>query len=373
MTLNKIKWNIWSRWKIFQKFPQQRRANIINPTGQIPLNNGHYTLVMVVGPHFNQNVPNAMMTFRMGYCNAFEELGIPYIIVDIKELGKVLPSLINPFCMINGSDFAFMDENIIKLLKKYPHSVWVNPLFKNSAEFFEMHGLDANIWIWDEKLVDKILDSKPTFVHTATVESGLKFFEKWSNNGVRLISLPLACDTLLYNRSAPYMKEFEGTRMAFVGGYWDSKGKQIDKYLRPFEDDLVIYGYNKWPYSGYRGQLDRKAEPSLYRQSLICPTINEPSVKLLHGQINERVFKVLGCGGGTVVDAVPAYRELFSEDELLIPQDENEFNEFVKELLINEQLRNKFIKKGYEAVRNRHTYIHRARVVLKEIGIDIKK
>lgn len=364
---------IQSIWKILRKNPQNKRPNIIESVGKLPLNKGPLTFVVAVGPLFDQNVPNAMMTFRMGYCNAFEELGIPYIIVDLKELDKVLPSLINPFCMINGSDFAFMDENIIKLLKKYPHSVWVNPLFKNSDKFFESHGLDANIWIWNEKLIEKILNSNPTFVHTATVESGLIFFEGWSNNGVRLISLPLACDTTLYNLSAPYRPEFNGIQIAFVGGYWESKGRQIDKYLRPFEDDLVIYGYDKWPYRGYRGQLSREAEPSLYRQALISPTINEPTVKLLHGQINERVFKVLGCGGVTAVDAVPAYRELFSEDELFIPQDENEFNEFVKELLVNDSLRNKFSKKGYEAVSDRHTYIHRARVVLKEMGLDINK
>lgn len=344
------------------------RANITEPTGKLPLDNGNCTFVVAVGPYFDQNRPDAMMTCRMGYCYAFEELGIPYLIADINELDKVLPSLTNPFCMILGADYQFMSKDIITFIKKYPKVAWVDPWFKGSDEFFQSHGLDAHIWTWSNKHRRRILDSEPSFVFTATAEPGLRFFEEWEKKGARLLSLPLACDTTLYNHSAPHREEFEGVRMAYVGGYWKSKGKQIDKYLRPFEDDLVIYGYSKWPYRGYRGQLSREAEPSLYRQALICPTTNEPTVRLLHGQINERVFKVLGSGGMTVVDAVPAYRELFAEGELIVPEDEHEFYDVVIELLVNDGLREQYRRRGYEAVAFRHTYVHRAKVILEQLG-----
>ncbi|MBN1867364.1 glycosyltransferase family 1 protein [Candidatus Sumerlaeota bacterium] len=310
-----------------------------------------------------------MMTCRMGFCRAFEEMGIPYLIVDVRDLVRVLPTVPNPFVCIFGSDFDVIDRRTVRLLKRHPLFVWVNPWFKGSDAFFAQHNLDPTIWTWTDQHLRKILDSEPGFVYTATVSKGLGFFEEWGNRGLKVVSLPLACDATLYSPSAPMRPEFEGVRMAFVGGYWESKGRQIDKYLRPFEAELTIYGYSPWPYRGYRGMLPRDAEPSLYRQARLSPTINEPTVRLLHGQINERVFKVLGCGGATVVDAVPAYRELFTEEELPIPQDEREFVEMARELLRDPVLREEQAQRGLRAVTNRHTYEDRARVVLDRLGL----
>lgn len=367
----KLRQHLRSLLWVVKKSTGELSAIITEPQGNLDLNKATHTAVIVVGPSFNQNIPDAMMTCRMGYCNAFEKIGIPYVIIDIKDLEKKLPSLNKPFCIIFGSDYAYMSYRIVKFLRNYPKLVWVNPWFDNSDNFFKSHNLDPSIWTWSNKHRLKILESEPSFAFTATVKPGLFFFTRWEKAGMKVVSLPLACDTSLYNLDAPYRPEFEGIRLAFVGGYWESKGTQIDEYLRPFEDDLVVYGYNRWPYRGYRGVLSREAEPSLYRQSLVSPTINEPTVKLLHGQINERVFKVLGSGGVPVVDAVPAYKELFKEEELLIPKDANEFKTMLSELLIKESLREQYGRKGYNAVITKHTYVHRAKVVLKELGIPI--
>lgn len=356
--------------RIFSREPHTKRANIVEPAGRLLPDKGPLTFVVAVGPSFDQNIPTAHVCIRMGYCKAFEQLGIPYLIVDVSDLETVLPSMINPFCYIVGNDYTAMRPRTIEMLKKYPHFVWVDRWFRGSDGFFASHGLDASTFTFSHSLRGKILESEPSFVFTATVQQGLHFFEGWERHGCRVISVPFACDTTLYRPSPPYRPEFEGIRMAFVGGYWNSKGQQIDRYLRPFEDELIIYGYDEWPYRGYRGVLSREAEPSLYRQALVCPTINEPTVRLLHGNLNERVFKVLGSGGVTVVDAIPAYRELFGEDELIVPEDEHEFHEAVRELLDNDALRSEFGRRGREAVVSRHTYVHRARVILRELGLD---
>jgi hypothetical protein len=355
---------------IFRKDSRTERANITEPLGKLLVDEGQATFVVVAGPSFDQNVPTAHVCIQLGYCHAFEKLGIPYIIVDVADLVHVLPQLNNPFCSIKGNDYESMERGTIKVLKEYPHFVWVDRWFKGIDAFFARHNLDPRMFSFSEGLKQKILESEPSFVYSATVQMGMTYYEGWQTSGMRVISLPLACDTLLYNLSTPYRPEFEGVRMAFVGGYWESKGRQIDRYLRPFEDDLVIYGYNKWPYKGYRGMLPREAEPSLYRQSLVCPTINEPTVRLFHGNINERIFKVMGSGGITVVDAVPAYRELFSEEELIIPEDEHQFYNVVCEFLNDKNLGQQYARRGYEAVISRHTYIHRAEVILRELGFD---
>jgi spore maturation protein CgeB len=80
--------------------------------------------------------------------------------------------------------------------------------------------------------------------------------------------------------------------------------------------------------------------------------------------INERVFKVLGSGGMTITDATPAYREWFTEEELLVPTSVNEFHQLVNQLLTDEDFSRQYRNKGYQAVTTRHTYTHRAKLTL---------
>jgi hypothetical protein len=305
----------------------------------------------------------------LGYVNAFQKLDIPWVIVDQQDLPRVLPDLKLPFCMVNGHDYRYMQRPTLNALREIPHCVWVDPWFKDSQRFFSQHRLDARNWTWPDELRHRILDTCPKFVHTATVPSGLCFFSEWQQRGGKLVSLPLACDETLYNLEAPHCVEFDNIKIAFVGGYWQSKGEQIDRYLKPFEDQLTIFGYSPWPYPGYRGQLPREKEPSLYRQALLSPVINEPSVAILHGQINERVFKVLGSGGVALVDAVPAYRELFAEEEMFIPRNEHEFGDYARMLLNDESMRER-VKETRAAVLERHTYRHRVKKVIENLAMD---
>lgn len=346
-----------------------RRAIISTPFGNHDLDRGPITAVLVVGPNFDQNVPNAEVTCKLGYVNAFQKMDIPWVIVDQQDLPQTLPGLKMPFCLVNGHDYRYMQRSTLMALRNTPHCVWVDPWFKGSQDFFPQHQLDAKNWTWPDELRHRILETCPKFVHTATVPSGLCFFSEWQQRGMKLVSLPLACDETLYNLDAPYCAEYENIKIAFVGGYWPSKGEQIDRYLKPFEDKLTIFGYSPWPYPGYCGQLPRDKEPSLYRQALLSPVINEPSVAILHGQINERVFKVLGSGGVALVDAVPAYRELFSEEEMFIPRDEHEFADYARMLLNNESMREQ-VKEARNAVLQRHTYRHRVIQVLENLAMD---
>ena len=110
-------------------------------------------------------------------------------------------------------------------------------------------------------------------------------------------------------------------------------------------------------------------EASFYHQARVCPVINEPTVALLKGQINERVFKVLGSRGCPVVDAVPAYRELFSEDELLVSDGPEHFADLVECLLKDEEMNYAYRKKGHKATLERHTYEHRAVTLMDQLGL----
>jgi hypothetical protein len=347
------------------------RANIIQPSGALQISDDQLTFIMVVGSSFNQERFDAMMTCRMGYCHAFEQLGIPYLIVDIRDLPRVVEVVSNPFCMFFAGDLHLIDNSVALRLKKVPCVIWVYPWFDQSSNFFKLHGLNPSIWTLPKDIIRRIFMLDPKFVFTATTESGLGFFENWERAGLKVLSYPLACDTSIYNSQAIRLEKFTNTDLAFVGGYWRSKGVQIDDYLLQFENELKVYGYSEWPYKGYSGKIDVAEEPSLYLQARVSPAINEPTVSVMKGQINERVFKVFGSGGCCISDAIPTYRDLYSKDELMISKDPGDFAIKVRDLLNDSSMNDFYRKNGYLATIERHTYSHRAAKMLKDMALHI--
>ena len=353
-----------ARWE-----ERERRPNIVTPqfgTGPTPAP----VVLMPVGRRFDQRKPDAMVQCREGYLNAFAAAGIQGRLIDWRDLAAAVARHPTSFAVVFGADLPEFDEQALEALRCIPTAVWVNPWFEGEERFFAARDLDARIWRWSDAHRDAVLEICPRLVFTATVSGGLPFFAEWERRGVPVRSLPLACDTEKYQPKGSHEPEFEDVPLAFVGGWWDSKGRQIERYLGPFADQLIIYGYNRWPWPGYRGKLARDKESALYRQATLCPVINEPTVALLHGQINERVFKVLGCGGTPIVDAVPAYAELFPDDELPVPRDEHEFGRWVRRWLADPAEREERSARARRTLWAKHTYAHRVAQLLKDLDLD---
>ncbi len=351
-----------------QYFDCRHGPVIIRESGNLPIDSGKATFVLVCGANFNQRIPNAATTCRMGWCRGFEKIGIPYILVSVFELAERLPELHNPICWIAGGDYSFLTKKNLHSLKATPHAVWVGTSFSGDSDFF-----DSRKWpnvSDDNKLKKKILSSEPGLLFTISPESGFHYYEGWINEGVRLVSLPLACDCELYNKNVVYIPKFENVDMAFVGGYWEYKAKQFDRYLKPYKDWLRVYGYSPWPYGQYGGLLPDTEEAALYKQAKVSPIINEPHVSQMSIDINERVFKVLGSGGLGVTDVTPAYREWFSSDELLVPETIDGYHELIRDVLSYPQRYVRYREAGMKAVIERHTYAHRAKALLSLLKIN---
>jgi hypothetical protein len=341
---------------------------IVQDRGRLALGAVPLTFVVVVGPYFNQMIPNAGTSCLRGWCSAFEQLGVPYVYISLFDLAKRLPEIPNPLCWVSGSDYAFLSPTNFAALKRQRHVVWVNPWFDGDAQFYRKNDLENNSQ--PAKHNERILSSEPELVFTISPERSFAYYQNWLRRGARLASLPLACDTALYRRDAPFCPEFASVEMAFVGGYWRYKARQFDRYLKPYEDKLTVFGYSRWQYANYGGRLSEEKEPSLYRQARLSPTINEPQAEIMGVDLNERVFKILGSGGMTVTDVVPAYREWFSEEELLVPSNLDEFHDFVHHALTDDDFNARYRQTGYAAVMARHTYAHRARTLLNHLGMD---
>src|SRR5512136_1321520 len=174
-----------------------KRPVIIQEHGHLLPGAAATTFVVIVGPFFNQTIPNAGTTARMGWCRGFEQLGIPYLLVSAFDLALRLPDIPNPVCWVSGADYEYLDRANFSALKKQRHAVWISTWFDGDARFYRQNNLENNSW--PEALNQKILASEPSLVFTISPERSFEYYQGWIRHGVRLISLPLACDTTLYN------------------------------------------------------------------------------------------------------------------------------------------------------------------------------
>jgi len=325
---------------------------------------------MIVSPEFDQSIPNASTTARLGWCHGFEELGIPFYITSITELDKCLPLLHQPVCWLTEADYRYLTTKNMRVLKRFPHIVWVNSWFSKEERYYKLNAiprLSSPGWVRK-----RVLESEPSFVFTISPVRSFEFYDQWTNQGLQLYSLPLAWDNTTYPDNPSIDPEFMNVEIAFVGGYWKYKAKQLDRYLKPYAARLTVFGYSRWPYGNYGGLLSILREGSLYRQAKVSPVINEPHVAMMGIDQNERVFKVLGSGGFAVTDVVEGYREWFSEDELIVPKDINQFHDMINLAIDNPEFSSGYRKRGQKAVLERHKYSHRARRVLEILNLKLE-
>lgn len=325
------------------------------------------TLVVVCREGFNMNILNANSTIRLGYCRAFAQIGIQYQLVSVFEVARVIPQLNHPFVFLSCYDYGDLDITAVKLLRRYPHFIWVTPWWKHMEKVFGQY--DRLPPRMPKRVVTRIMDSGANFVWAPVPLSCLVYYEEWEKRGQRLESIPQACDTTRYYPE-PGNQRFSDVKMAFIGGYRPYKNIQYNKYLKPYENILAVFGYNRWPYKGYGGLLHEADERLLYQNSRVCPALSEPHAEVM-GDIVERAFKVMGSGGLAVTDVIPFYRELFKTNELLVPSTVDEYHEMVRRALVDEGFNRRNREAGYQAIMDRHTYVHRAITILSLLGLKV--
>jgi glycosyltransferase involved in cell wall biosynthesis len=323
---------------------------------------------MVCSEGLDVNVPTASSTLRVGFCRGFANIGVRYEMVGTADLGRALTEMSDPIVFLTTYDYLEFDNQSLRELRKHPHFVWVNPWFKGMKKLYRSKNLFLEDSYPGSDVTRKVLRSDAAFVWTISPESCLDLFDVWRDRGQRVESIPLACDT---ERYYPTKKDdrFNSVDMAFVGGYRAYKNIQYDKYLKPYEDRLDVFAVEPWPYVGYKGQIADDDERVLYQNARVCPALSEPHAEFT-GDIVERAFKVMGSGGLAITDVLPAYRDLFTESELLVPQDVEEYHHFVTQALDDGSFNQRYRQAGYEAVMNRHTYAHRAARILELLERD---
>jgi glycosyltransferase involved in cell wall biosynthesis len=325
------------------------------------------TFVVVVRKGFNINIPNANSAIRLGYCMGFAQLGIRYRIISVHEIEKEIENIPNPVIFLSVYDYTDLRRSFIKKLRNYTHIVWGSP---NYGLLKKVYGKFNYSYTEDlgRDIFGRVSYSHPAFVWAPVPPSALCNYTDWQKHGCRIESIPLACDTTRYFPTGQIPFE-QMNDIVFVGGYWEKKAIQFDKYLKPFENRLTIYGYSQWPYSGYRGLLPEEKEKELYCNAKAAPALSEPHAEYT-GDIVERVFKIMGCRGLAVPDVNRYYAELFTSDELFVPASPKEYHEFINEALHNKEMNYNCRERGFNAVMKKHTYTERAKQILNLLNIS---
>jgi hypothetical protein len=182
----------------------------------------------------------------------------------------------------------------------------------------------------------------------------------WIKAGVPVYSHMLAADVFDYTNGKA-MDEFR-CDIAFIGGYWQYKAQNIDKYFLPlckdFKHKIKIFGNSPWSVPQYCGFAPEGLEKHILASATICPQLHEPHSTEYGFDMSERTFKLLANRCFIVSDYVEGLEKLFGND-LVMAKNPKEFRDKVEYYLQNPKEREQYITEGYNKVISNHTYFHR--------------
>jgi hypothetical protein len=214
---------------------------------------------------------------------------------------------------------------------------------------------------------------QPSFLHIHYPEYALEeTHDKWTETGVPVKSLMMCADVNSYAQ-ARFVPELE-CDIGFVGGYWPYKGQVINKYFLPICNDrslnVKIFGNQPWTETDrYCGTIEDSNVRHLFASAKICPNLSEPHAQEYGYDVNERVFKVLFCGGMCISDVVEGLARTFSGGGLSLASSPKDFEEKIHYFLENDEARKEVAERGkYHVIKN-HTNFHRIEEILNGFGI----
>lgn len=327
-----------------------------------------------------------------GYKDAFLELGYQFRPLTSADNVKNVLEEYQPDIFIsslNSYNLKFLD---LDLLKKYR---------KKGLVFFNQIGL------WNlsfDQFGSQALNSQPEFV--TLIKKGLAgdiFFNWYQQDdpamdgftkatGYPFHTLLLAANPKLYFYD--FDKKYKSD-IAFVGSYLPEKRKFINEHIIPLRKKYTVSTYGSdWTFEsrmlGYVqkvGQyfnieplkkvrkipLSLSDERKVYSSATISLNIHEDHQRKYGHDFNERTFKVLACGGFEICDNVKVLRKYFSEKELVIAENTDDWFDKIDYYMKNPNKRKPIIKAGMEKVLKSHTYYNRVDQIIKMYNNFIRR
>jgi hypothetical protein len=218
----------------------------------------------------------------------------------------------------------------------------------------------------EKKKLEKLKQEtgRPDFVHLHLTPNFLEpILGGWRDIGIKPLGILNAADTFAYLDGE--VKEEYKTDIAFIGGYWGYKGRNLNRYLLPLlhpdhpaKLSAKIWGNQPWPCLQYLGLINDDQAKHAWKSAKICPNVSEPHSTDYGFDMVERPFKVAAAGGFCISDYVESTRELFGE-VFPMAKTPREFADLIEHYLKDEAARSFQATRQRLAVLGQHTYFHR--------------
>jgi hypothetical protein len=323
------------------------------------------TLLICVEAGYDQSVKNAAYFMPLGFAQGWNEVAGGAKIIFAKHLLREIEHHPSAAVFISQLSLRHFSDKEARSLRGKDLFVWVH-VHPRSFSRFECDNPLVPKEESETFLVaySKVVLAEPKFVWNAIGKSGMEWYEGWREDGFHWESIfPGANASLYYPEPTD---RFKNVKMAYVGGYWEEKAQAFTSYLRPWEELLVPYGYNRWPYKNYAGGLDETEERQLYSSAGLIPLVTGPAGWRM-AEITERYLKAPACKAFCIADENPALREVFREEEMLQAQSAEHFHQLVNDWLQGRIDVERWRNAAYKAVQDRHLVKHRALQILRAL------
>lgn len=194
----------------------------------------------------------------------------------------------------------------------------------------------------------------------------------WRTIGVKPVGILNAADTFVYLDGM--WKPELACDVAFVGGYWGYKARNLDRYILPLCHPshglkTKLFGNSPWPVAQYLGHIEDQEVKDLFASSTICPNVSEPHSTDLGWDTIERPFKVLASGGFCVSDYVEEMVDIFGDCIPFVHSTQGMLK-MVKHFVQKPDDRLPLMEKGRRLVLTEHTYFERVAQIFEELGMN---
>jgi len=299
-----------------------------------------------------------------GFINAFNSIGCTakYWDGDLKEFEKFNPDLYIGASAFRHMPTANLRKNVKIAIHVNPFGTKLSPINGNNINENE----DAKKWVKDQKpncvFGYGYSDDKDTFWRDWTKIYGLPF-----------VGLPTAGDTSQYYPD----KKIVNYKVAYLGGRWGYKNKNIEYYLMPaiekLGSNISIMGWGGWKgIKQYCGVLPYNDSGRVFLSSaLVCPCICEPHTTVYGIDIPERFFKIALCGSLPILDSIAGFNRYC--DKYLMADNPSQYYDLIKKYALDPNYINEGINIAKEIrleVLKKHTYHHRMRDLCKCLGFN---
>ena len=333
----------------------------------------------------------ASRTIYNGFKNAFTHLGHAF---ETFTAGDNLESVLDkcrPDLFITASHSYYQKQINLKILTKYRKAglfVLVKVDFWNSPlspwRINEARSMSSDIGLVSLIRSGELGDG---FFHV--VESGdLRMVGFEEQTGYNLHTIPLAADSI---DLMPILDNSNKSDIAYLGTCLPDKREFFHKYVFPLSKEyhLRIEGQDWDRLDRILGWAQRFGqyfnipklrslrspkfkiadEAKMYTNATVSINVHEEYQRRFGGDCNERTFKIPFCGGFQVVDNVSCIKKYLEPGkEVVIGENESDWEEKIRHYLRYPDERLKIIEAGRIRVQNEHTYCHRIKKISEIMG-----